>query len=299
MNILLTGGNGFLGNVLNLNLCQFNKITRLGRSINNEIVVDLEYQIPVFSDKVFDLVIHAAGLAHDFKNLGSFQKYYLVNLVGTKNLLKALSNSRLPKYFVFISSVSVYGQDLGSKINENTSLKANDPYGKSKIEAEKAVIEWCNRNNVIYTILRLPLLIGQNPPGNLGAMIKGIQKGYYFNIDGGNAQKSMVLVEDVANIIIKASEVGGIFNLTDGYHPTFEELSNHISINLGKGKPMNLPFLLAMLIAKFGDLLGTKLPLNTNKLKKITSDLTFDDSKAREAFGWNPTPVLKGFKINE
>jgi nucleoside-diphosphate-sugar epimerase len=61
---------------------------------------------------------------------------------------------------------------------------------------------------------------------------------------------------------------------------------------------MNMPFWFAMLVAKFGDLLGNKVPLNTNKLKKITSDLTFDDNKARAAFGWEPTPVLEGFKIN-
>ena len=61
---------------------------------------------------------------------------------------------------------------------------------------------------------------------------------------------------------------------------------------------MHMPMWLARIIAKFGDLLGTKAPLNTNKLKKITSDLTFDDSKARETFGWNPTHVLEAFKIN-
>jgi hypothetical protein len=42
---------------------------------------------------------------------------------------------------------------------------------------------------------------------------------------------------------------------------------------------------------------GNNAPNNTNKLKKITSNLTFDDSLAREKLGWNPTPVLKGFKI--
>jgi nucleoside-diphosphate-sugar epimerase len=108
----------------------------------------------------------------------------------------------------------------------------------------------------------------------------------------------VVLAEDVARFIVKVAEIGGIYNLTDGYHPSFAELSSHISIQLGKGKPMNMPFGLAMIVAKFGDLLGSKAPLNTNKLKKITSDLTFDDSKAREAFGWNPTRVLDGFKIN-
>jgi nucleoside-diphosphate-sugar epimerase len=129
-------------------------------------------------------------------------------------------------------------------------------------------------------------------------MIKGIQNGYYFNIDGGKAKKSMILAEDVAQCILKVSEIGGIYNLTDGYHPSFLELSNHISIQLGKGKSINMPMWLAWIIANFGDLLGSKAPLNTNKLKKLTSDLTFDDSKARVAFGWNPTPVIEGFKLN-
>ena len=62
---------------------------------------------------------------------------------------------------------------------------------------------------------------------------------------------------------------------------------------------MNMPLWLARIFARFGDLLGSKAPLNTNKLKKITSVLTFDDSKAREAFGWNPTPVLESFRINK
>jgi nucleoside-diphosphate-sugar epimerase len=140
-------------------------------------------------------------------------------------------------------------------------------------------------------------LAGQNPPGNLGAMIKGIKKGYYFNIAGGKAKKSMVLAEDVASSILKVADIGGIYNLTDGYHPSFQKISNHISIQLGKGKLVNMPLCLAKIIAKFGDLLGSKAPLNTNKLKKITSDLTFDDSKAREAFGWDPRPVLEGFTI--
>ncbi len=130
-------------------------------------------------------------------------------------------------------------------------------------------------------------------------MIKGLQKGYYLNIAGGKAKKSMVLADDVAKEILKVAEIGGVYNLTDGFHPSFVELSNQISIQLGVNKPMNMPLLLAKIIAKFGDLLGNKLFFNTSKLNKIVSDLTFDDSKARNAFGWNPTAVLKRFRINE
>ena len=295
MNILLTGSNGFFGSIIHKELCQYSILTL--NTYLGDYAIDLAKIVPKFHTK-FDLVFHAAGKAHSIpKTESDKQQFYNVNVVGTKNLLAGLTKSGIPKHFVFISSVSVYGKDFGSDIDENAHLGALDPYGISKIEAERLVLAWCKQNQVVCTILRLPLIVGPNPPGNLGAMIKGIQKGYYFNIAGGKAKKSMVLAEDVARSILKVAEIGGIYNLTDGYHPSFAELSNSISIQLGKGKPMHMPMWLAAIIAKFGDLLGRKAPLNTKKLKKITSDLTFDDTKAREAFGWNSTPVLEWCKI--
>ena len=61
--------------------------------------------------------------------------------------------------------------------------------------------------------------------------------------------------------------------------------------------PLNIPERLVKTIAVVGDVLGKKAPINSVKLKKIVSDLSFDDSKARKLLGWNPTPVLEGFKI--
>jgi nucleoside-diphosphate-sugar epimerase len=160
-------------------------------------------------------------------------------------------------------------------------------------------MEWCKKHNVVCTILRLPLLVGENPPGNLGAMIKAIDKGYYFNIGGGKAKKSMVLAEDVAAFVPKVAIIGGIYNLTDGVHPDFYELSVAISKNKNKKAPYNLPLFIAKTIGFVGDVLGDKAPINSLKLKKITSDLTFDDTKAREIAGWNPHRVLQYLERNE
>jgi nucleoside-diphosphate-sugar epimerase len=109
----------------------------------------------------------------------------------------------------------------------------------------------------------------------------------------------MVLASDIAKYILKAAEVGGTFNLTDGLHPTFNELSKSISRNLDISFLPNMPLFIAKVLAKIGNLFGNALPINSNKLSKITSTLTFDDSKARIAFGWNPTPVIKSFKLHE
>ena len=296
--LLLTGSTGFLGRYIYQYLKKDVLVSTLSRKIA-DYEVHLNLMVPHFNQK-FDIVVHSAGLAHVFLNVNSKEnQFHNVNVIGTQNLLKGLNKTGIPKCFVFISSVSVYGIEFGNKIAENHSLLALDPYGFSKIEAEKIVLEWCKKHNVICTILRLPLVVGSNPPGNLGSMIRAIQNGYYFNIASGNARKSMVLASDVAKYILKAAETGGIFNLTDGYHPSFYELSHYITMQKNKKYVPNMPMFFAKKLALIGDKLGHKFPLNSNKLLKITSTLTFDDSKARYAFGWNPTPVLEGFIINE
>jgi len=295
--ILLTGASGFLGKSLLKSLKSKHVITlaRNNSDINADII-NIDCHIPSI-----DLVIHAAGKAH-LNPTNEFEKrlFFDINVKGTKKLLDCLDNSNsFPKSFVYISSVSVYGLNIGNNIDENTLLNAKDPYGKSKIQAENLVTKWCNEHNVICTILRLPLVVGSNPPGNLGSMINGIKKGFYFNIAGGVARKSMVLDSDVAKHILKAAAVGGIYNLTDGYHPTIFELSNHLATQLGRRTPMNLPYWLAKFISFGGDIIGASAPIDSLRLSKITSDLTFDDAKARKAFDWSPTPVLNGFNVSD
>ena len=294
--ILITGASGFLGkSILNFFSSQDISILSVGRNSLNEIKCDLSSEIPNLNLTEIELVIHAAGKAHSIPiNQLEINRFFEVNVIGTQNLLKGLALAGVPKHFVFISSVAVYGLNEGNKINENSPLLAIDPYGLSKIQAERVVIDWCNKNKVVCTILRLPLLIGKNPPGNLGSMIKAIQKGYYFNVGGGKAKKSMVLAEDVARFIPVIPPIGGIYNLTDGVHPSFYQISSAIA----KNRIANLPLPIVKIIAKVGDLLGTKAPLNSLKVKKMTSDLTFDDSKARE-MGWKPQPVLEYLKHND
>jgi nucleoside-diphosphate-sugar epimerase len=291
---LVTGATGFLGKYIVDDLSDKTIISTLSRT-SGDYKLSLEFQIPNFNE-LFDTVIHTAGKAHSVpKTTDEENSFFKVNVQGTVNLLKALERN-VPKQFIFISSVAVYGLYQGELINENAPLLANDPYGLSKIKAEQLVIDWCNKNNVVCTILRLPLLVGVNPPGNLGAMIKGIQKGYYFNIVGGQARKSMVLANDVAGILLKVSEIGGIYNLTDGFHPNFYELSNGIAKQYGKSRIINLPFFIAKTIALLGDFIGAKFPLDSTKLNKITSDLTFEDTKARKILQWKPNKVLDYYK---
>ena len=163
--------------------------------------------------------------------------------------------------------------------------------------AEEYLQDWCLKHQVKLSILRPSLIAGPNPPGNLGAMIKGIQSGKYLSIAEGKAQKSVLMVDDIAYLIPLLVEKGGIYNICDDEHPTFRALEDVISKQLGKSLPLSIPYWFAKCLAFVGDCLGTKAPINSVKLNKITESLTFSNEKAKKELGWRPLSVLDNFKI--
>lgn len=295
---LITGGNGYLGkHILDyLNSLGWD-VKTLGLRDINLYQCDLRTQIPQLNNK-FDTVIHCAGKAHVFPNsTKEEQDFFDVNVRGTRNLLAALEACReLPKAIVFLSSVSVYGLDEGELIKEDNPIQSKYAYGQSKIDAEKLLVEWCGEHNVRCAILRVPLLAGKNPPGNLKNMISSIKKGYYFNVSG-TVQKSMVLAYDVAKIIPASLAIGGVYNLTDGHHPLVKDLANVIAKQLDKPRPLTVPVLVFQILLFFAKIFSPFFPKETFKLQKLATTLTFDDSKARTMLGWNPDKVLDKFII--
>lgn len=298
MKILITGGTGFLGSNIVPELSKKYEVTLCGITDKDDIQVNLAKEIPPLTDN-YDVVFHAAGKAHVIpRNPEEIQSFYDINLQGTKNLCAALENSGLPKSFIFVSTVAVYGCDEGEDIDENHPLNGTTPYALSKIKAEEFLREWCKKNNVILGIIRPSLIAGPNPPGNLGAMISGIKTGKYLSIGGGKARKSILMVNDIPVLIDLLSKRGGTYNVCDDRHPSFGELEKSISYQLGGKKVINVTYWFAYICAKVGDILGSKAPINSLKLSKITKSLTFSNRKAKEELGWRPTDVIKTFKIS-
>src|SRR5258708_32903250 len=294
--VLITGASGFLGKIISNELIKLDyKLLTLGKQKGNDIQVDLTKGVfEIRCQEKIDLVIHAAGKAHSLpKSQSEIKNFFDINFEGTKNLCKSIISSQcLPLSFIFISSVAVYGADSGEFITEDHALNGNTTYAKSKILAEEWLQHWAKENNITLSILRLPLVAGSNPPGNLGAMINGISSGRYLSIGKATARKSMVWAEDIVYIIPQLAHKGGVYNLTDGYHPSFGELESRIASALGKKVPVKVPLALAKVIAFFGNFLGSMSPINSDKLKKIISTLTFDDSKAKALLKWQPNSVL-------
>lgn len=295
--ILFTGGTGFLGKNVRPILDKEYEVTTCGITPEDMIKANLAKETPKL-DKHYDIVLHACGKAHVVpKTEAEKQTFFDVNFTGTVNLCDALEKVGIPKAIVFISTVAVYGCEFGDLITEEHPLEGNTPYAKSKIMAEEYLTEWCQKHNVVLGILRPSLLAGKDAPGNLGAMVNGVRKGFYMNIAGGKVIKSILMAEDIARILPSLVEKGGTYNVCDTRQPSFGELSISVAKQLGKGKPMNIPYWMAWCMAKVGDLLGSKAPINSYKLEKMTKSLTFSNEKARKELGWEPLDVLDNYKI--
>lgn len=292
MKILITGGNGFLGRNLQSYLKGAHEVVTLGRNESCDIQADLSQSCPELP--FFDLVIHAAGKAHDFSS-SEEDAYYQVNTQGTQYLLEALEKEP-PASFVFISTVAVYGKDDGENWDEQTSLQGQTPYAKSKIKAEELLTSWSKKHNVASYIFRLPLISGTNPPGNLGKMIKAIRKGFYFRIGKGAAIKSMVGTADLAALLPHLSGQSGIYNLTDGRGHSIADIDTHIAKMLKK-KVIAIPDFVLKLIATVGGIIPG-FPLNRSRYNKLNSTLTFSDAKARKELNWNPKDALDSLSFD-
>lgn len=295
--LLFTGGTGFLGRNIKPILDKTYDVTTIGIMDADMLKANFVTDVPVLPER-YDVVLHAAGKAHVYPKTEAERKaFYDVNLTGTIHLCEALEKVGTPKSLVFISTLNVYGDVPGNNDTEDSrQLVGDSPYSDSKIKAEQYLTEWCAKNNVKLGILRPALLAGKGAPGNLGAMIHGIKSGAYLSIAGGKARKSVLMVDDIARLVPLVAEKGGVYNVCDDHNPAFGELEAVIAKQLGKRKPINIPYWMAKCLALVGDVFSF-FPINSARLKKIVTSDTWSNEKAKRELGWQPMDVLTNYKI--
>jgi len=294
--LLFTGGTGFLGRNAKPVLDKNYEVTTIGIMDADMIKANFVTDVPKLPEH-YDVVLHAAGKAHIYpKTEAERLAFYDVNFTGTIHLCNALEKVGVPKSFVFISTSGVYGLDNGNHVTEDFPLLGEEPYQKSKIQAEEYLTEWCKKNDVILTILRPSLLAGKGAPGNLGAMVRGIKTGAYLSIAHGKARKSLLMAEDIAHLVTLAKDKGGVYNVCDDYNPSFGELEATIAKQLGKHKPISIPYWMAKCLALIGDVFSF-FPINSPRLSKIVTDDTLSNEKAKRELGWKPMDVIDNYKI--
>ena len=148
MKLLFTGASGFLGNGIRSLLDRMYTVATVGLLSQNDYTVNIANEIPELHER-YDIILHAAGKAHSVpRSEAEKQMFFDVNLQGTKNLCAALEKVGVPRVFIFISTVAVYGCAYGENITEDHPLNGDTPYAMSKRLAEEYLQKWCYEHNV-------------------------------------------------------------------------------------------------------------------------------------------------------
>lgn len=258
MNILVTGGAGFIGKHLVKFLIENkNNISILDNFSNSKkksISQFEKYQIKIFegdirnnedilkASKNQDLVIHLAAKISVEESIKNPSETFEINVKGTEKVLEVCKKNNIKKIIV-ASSAAIYGE--GNKINkitEQTTMNPISPYGESKIEMEKKIIQFCSDNKIDYVILRFFNIygIGQSKEyaGVITKFLEKIKKNENLEIFGDGLQtRDFVSIDDIIYSISKAIEHtgNGIFNIGSGEKITIKELAE-LMISLSNKK---------------------------------------------------------------
>lgn len=167
--------------------------------------------------------------------------------------------------------------------------------------AENAVLQWASSDkNRSYVNLRLPLIVGPNPPGNLGKLLKSISSGSHIYLQGNEAQKSFVFASDVANYISQwlsqPQRISGTLNLCNKTAPTFNWIENAIAESGDHSFQFRVPIKFLWATVNW---MRAKLNIPIPLIGKLFYSLTYSDQLAREKFGYTSKPLNQSTFTNE
>ncbi len=246
MNILVTGGAGFIGSHLVDELInKKNKVAVIdnlstGRKDNLSKQVDF-FKIDIVDkkniEKIFnkfkpDVVYHLAAqkdVRYSVKNPDIDAQ---INILGSLNLIK-LSLKYQIKKFIFVSSGgAIYDENENLPFTENSKVKPLSPYGLAKYTIDQYLEIFQNTNNFPFVSLRLANVYGprQDPLGEAGVVaifFNTLKNNKQPHLNGGGKQtRDFVYVKDVVNALWQVSQfpVFGIYNIGTGIPTSIAEL---------------------------------------------------------------------------
>ena len=276
--IFITGSTGFVG-------------TNLVSYLSNKFA----FFIYDRSDKIKieqNLVIHLAGKAHDLKNSSNFEEYYRNNTELSIKVFDAFINSNA-KVFITLSSVKAAADSLCKILSENDIPNPITNYGKSKLLAEQYILSKDIPDGKRVYILRPCMIHGPYNKGNLNLLYKIVKKGIPWPLGAYENKRSFCSIDNLCFIIQDLIEneniPSGVYNVADDEPLSTNELIRLIADSQGeKSHIWHFPKSVITIIAKLGDFI--KLPLNTERLNKLTESYVVSNSKIKGAIN-KPLPV--------
>lgn len=335
MRILITGANGFVGSHVSTHLSGLG-MTCVALDLPNvephgcyaeRYTWD---ELNTLDPRSFDGVIHLAGKAHDTRNTSHAESYFRINVGLTRTICTFFfhEQEQRAKKFIFFSSVKACADTVQGILTEEQVPDPKTPYGQSKLEAEKEVLTFerahmltcatpdmpcadpgkggadfrtLERQNFRTYILRPAMIHGPGNKGNLNLLYQIAKLGFPWPLGSFTNQRSFASISNVAAVVealLTRNVAGGIYNVADDAALSTNELIALMAEVRGK-KPQiwRIPEKLIRCGARVGDHLH--LPLNSERLKKLTESYVVSNAKLKKALGWAQFPMAAqdGLKI--
>jgi len=275
--VYITGITGFIGQ----NLSQY-----LGAHV---VGVNLRKQESLSFEKG-SAVVHLAGKAHDVKKTSAASEYFAVNTELTKKVFDAFLASKAG-VFVFMSTIkALEGEEKGASAYSQSKYQAEEYILAQKVPAGKRVY-----------VLRPVMVHGPGNKGNLNVLFGAVKRLGVWPLAAFENQRSFVSVENLCFVIKELIDhenvASGVYVVADEGALSTNELVALAGEAVGKKVAFwNLPKGLVRLLAKLGDVLP--LPLNSERLEKLTENAVVDARPLLKALGIKSLPLrtLDGFK---
>lgn len=303
MNVLITGVHGFVGS----NLVEYLKgeHTIYGLDIvqpeKNGVVKTFSWEEMDELPEV-DAIIHLAGKAHDTKNQSAADVYFAVNTGLTQKIFDYFL-ATCAKKFIFFSTAKAAADRVDGVLTEDVVPAPVGPYGESKIKAEEYILSRFNDEDSStllgmtceksFYILRPCMIHGPGNKGNLNLLYNVVSKGIPWPLGAFDNRRTFTSVENICfavNGLLTQEVASGIYNMGDDEPLSTNELIEIICSTVGKKAHIwRIPVGLMTFGAKVGGRLH--LPLNPERLRKLTENYVSSNEKIKKALGISRMPV--------
>ena len=278
MKFLVTGSSGFVG-------------SNFQKYFDNKSIHEL-HRGEEFPNLGEEVVIHLAGKAHDLKNISAPDEYYNVNTELTKKVFDAFLASDA-KLFIALSSVKAIADQVEGELTEQHHPNPINHYGKSKLLAEQYIFSKEIPDGKRVYVLRPCMIHGPGNKGNLNLLYKLVSKNIPWPLGAFENKRSFCSIDNLMFIFKELIEIqdipSGIYNVADDEPLSTNDLIGLIAQSQNRNpKLWNISKKFIEGVASIGDKL--RLPLNTERLQKLTSSYVVSNAKIKAAIG-KPLPV--------